>query len=182
MKPFRSSTHQSTSSPLTQFPALTPLASQEQDEDASAEKSNQTPSHSASYLAGTVGVLGRSRSLYETFVASPVPMYYEMLEDPKRFDPAAVELVQLLVYGQKSQKTLTLEELLTLDYATLAWASPRHPRPLGGDERAPASLEPQEPEESNEEEEEGLDVPSLPDDAPPTFWWRASSSDRETND
>ena len=130
------------------------------------------------------------KGLFEAYLGDPRVLYYELIEDPSRFEDGVSDLVQQLVGGMKQLEQLSPAEKRLLDRATLSWAEPRH-RP-SGDSLTRSSSTPlpvkeppatyaealEDPDIELEYREHGAPVPILDADlgdisaeAPPTFWW-----------
>ena len=119
--------------------------------------------------------------LFSALIGDPRVLYYELLEDPRRFEPEAESLVQQLVSGARTTESLSPAEMEVLNRATIDMTGPRHkeePQVLPV-ELVPASANPLLDEEDKELEymDDGklvtLDESTpLPEEAPATFWWR----------
>lgn len=157
-------------------PSLFSLARSQQLANEAAEQKKRSPS-------------GRRSGLFDALVGEPRTLYYEMLEDPSRFEEGAMDVVLQLVTGQRTNSSLSSTEQSLLDRATLDWARPRH-KPSGG---APSVA----PERKNEAieyltyqellEDPAVDLvynedgsptpleaePLIPAEKPATFWWRS---------
>jgi hypothetical protein len=156
-------------------PTLFSLARSAQLREA-AEQSRKRPSESA-------------KGLFECLVGEPRALYYEMLEDPSRFEEGAVELVQMLVTGQRQSSSLSPAERTLLDHATLDWARPRH-RHAGGSTSGETPVRSEaidhltfqdlldDPNVDLVQNEDGTlsplePEPVVPEEKPDTFWWRS---------
>lgn len=136
----------------------------------------------------------RSRGLFEAMIGDPRVLYYELLEDPTRFEEGTSELVQQLVAGARSLSSLNQQEMYLLDRAVLDWTKPRHssPGPVATSSRTspplPAALAHLTREEllddpgvELEYREDGQHMPvidlapEIPMERPTTFWWRKVS-------
>jgi hypothetical protein len=139
--------------------------------------------------ASSVSTAGRRSGLFETLLGDPRVLYQEVLEDPSRFEPEAMDLIQRLVAGAVSLDALTSTEREMLDRAVLDWSRPRHSS--RGSSTSPSTISsdlPEEVERSYQEALEDPDVeleyreggppvpvslaPEVPTDPVPTFWWR----------
>lgn len=99
----------------------------------------------------------------------PLPLFQDLVDCPHKYQPGTDVLLQQIISGQKTMETLTPDERLLLDYATLEYTQPS---------RAPV----EEPLLAAEREEDPADyLPELRDkteDEPPDspemdkFWWR----------
>lgn len=74
-------------------------------------------------------------------IGNPGVIYYELLEDPKRFSSEAADLIQRLVSGATSFDKLTDQERVELNEATLAMFGTRHVPPPAPQVVAPAAAE-----------------------------------------
>jgi len=136
----------------------------------------------------------RQSGLFTALLGDPKVLYYEILEDPERFEDGVSDLVQQLVAGARTLESLTRDEHNLLDRATLDWSTPRHrtpgsaePRPISRDSVPPAVehltyedalADPAVELEYSEDGRhvpilEGSAAPDIPGEAPETFWWRS---------
>lgn len=138
--------------------------------------------------AQTTPLPAPSVGLFEALIGDPTVLYQELLEDPARFDPEVADLLQLLVAGQKKLDELEPNERLLLDAAVVDFASPKsqpEPQKLPPEPKAdqlPAALEhvlnEQEALDDDSVElewhEGGKLIPlvDVPDEPPPTHWWK----------
>ena len=67
-----------------------------------------------------------SQELFDAILGDPRVLYYELMEDPSRFEEGTAELIQQIVSGQKPYETLSAAEKNQLNLATLDWARSRH--------------------------------------------------------
>ena len=134
----------------------------------------------------------KSPGLFDALVGDPRVLYYELMEDPSRFEEETATLVQQMVSGQKQYENLSSAERTMLDRATLDWARSRHQKPTtppgSSKPRAPAQPEAvrhltradaiADPSVELEYREDGQHVPiqhtssALDIPKPPTNWWR----------
>jgi hypothetical protein len=130
--------------------------------------------------------------LFDALVGDPRVLYYELMEDPSRFEEEVATLVQQIVSGQKPYESLSSTEKTLLDRATLDWARTRHQKPKAPSpisSKSPAPTQPEavqhltraeavsDPSVELEYREDGRHVPlqTTPEPdipAAPTFWWR----------
>lgn len=131
--------------------------------------------------------------LFDALVGDPRALYYELMEDPSRFEEEVATLVQQIVSGQRPYASLSSSERTTLDRATLDWARTRHQKsttsPTSSKQLAPVKSEAVEyltraeiladPTIELEYSEDGQHVPLIPGHEPapdipkaPTHWWR----------
>lgn len=111
----------------------------------------------------------REIGLFEGLMGNdPRPLFQDLVDYPHKYQPGTDVLLQELITGQKTIETLSPDESLLLDYATLEYTQPS---------RTPV----EEPEPLREVEEDPADyLPELRsevDDEPPTvgpmnaYWW-----------
>jgi hypothetical protein len=135
-----------------------------------------------------------SQELFSALVGDPRVLYYELMEDPSRFEEEAATLIQQMVSGQKPYTSLSSAERNLLNRATLDWARTRHPKPTTppGSSKPPVPVRHEavahltraeavaDPSVELEYREDGKHMPvdtggAYPD-APipkaPTHWWR----------
>ena len=129
--------------------------------------------------------------LFIALVGDPRILYYELIEDPSRFEDGVSDLILHLVAGTRQMESLTADELSLLDRAVVDWMRPRHqtsgtlqPRPVLKDSHSAMEYLSRkdalaDPDVELEYSEDGRHVPILndspvpdmPQEAPPTFWW-----------
>ena len=131
----------------------------------------------------------RKTGLFEAYLGDPRALYYELIEDPSRFEDGVMDLVQQLLAGSKRLESLSPEETNLLDRATLSWAEPRHrttsgETPGGTSSTISPSREPpatygealEDPDIELEYREDGKHAPILDADLTgqslPDFWWQ----------
>ena len=116
--------------------------------------------------------------LFDALLGKPEVLYYELLEDPTKFDDSESNLIIQLIVGSKSLSSLSDSEQALLDQATLSWAQsrskpqPKAPEPTASRE----ALKHLEDEEPDLEWHEGIGVvpttESVSAATMPTYWWR----------
>jgi hypothetical protein len=131
----------------------------------------------------------RQRSLFEALIGDPRILYQEVLEDPNRFQPESVTLLQQVIAGTKRLSTLTSAEQELLNSATVAFTRPRRLpdsplTPSAHQDPSPAVAhltredkidDPEEDLTYNEDGSLGLlseESVELSDEPAPTFWWK----------
>lgn len=135
--------------------------------------------------------IGKQDGLFAALLGDPRILYYELMEDPSRFEEGVSDLTQQLVSGARSMQSLAPDEVEMLNRAVIDWTRPRH-RSLPS---KPSNLESSDspsaadyltmeealadPDVELEYSEDGRHMPifedspgpDIPDEAPPTFWW-----------
>lgn len=139
-------------------------------------------------------IIEKRDGLFTVLLGDPRVLYYELLEDPSRFEEGVSDLIQQLVSGARSLESLSTDEMQLLDRAVVDWTRPRHRTSASSQpslesnvsqpaveylSREEAVADPEVDLEYREDGQhvpilEGTATPEIPTEAPSTFWWRTT--------
>ena len=100
--------------------------------------------------------------MFESLVGDPKVLFYDLLDNPDKYEPAAAELIQLMIAGKKNLPDLDEAELRLLDRAVVDYNRAPTPRPT--------STTPKQDTRPVLPKAEKETPPPMVDGAP-AFWW-----------